>query len=687
MEAFKTWRTKSEGKACIDYGLHMAVTDLGPNDAWLDDVDEMVRQGITSFKIFMAYPNVLMVNDATIFKLMQRTQKLGALVCVHAENGTVIDVIVQQALAAGHTGPLYHALTRPVTAEAEAVHRVVALSELAGGANTYIVHVSCEEAMREVEAARRRRLPVMGETCTQYLVLSIEDDMGKPGFEDAKYVFTPPLRKKKNQAQLWSAVKDDVLQVVSTDHCPFRFKDQKTLGLEAFTKIPNGGPGIENRMQLVYHHGVNAGQISLERFVEVTAEAPAKIFGMYPKKGVVAAGSDADILVWDPEAKYTDYVQRPRACTPTTPSAEGFEGGRATRARYSRAASWWWRAASSWGAWAEGSICIAAWARLPADESLRRRPDEPDRRVRTARRPAALQLRSRAHYAGTADLAEQLTNYIALWFSMSMEVTTYMLASSLIAGGMNWKQAIATILLGNLIVLVPMVLNAHAGAKYGIPFPVFVRASFGVKGANIPAMLRALVACGWFGIQSWIGGTAIAQMVNVLAPRTTQMPAVDMILLPRLLGAGTCFFCSVARSGVNPLSAELLGAIHDSDVTTAAWLRVAPRGRLWAAALRAQPVPNDRELSAFLLPCPHRHGGLLGDALAEHPRLHALRKIAGVADRRPGVWFRRWRHDAVLHAGHRVHPRPRRLFSASRSGLRGGAAGAISMSRCWPSSD
>jgi dihydropyrimidinase len=304
-DAFKTWRAKSEGKACIDYALHMAVTDLGPDDAWLDDVDAMVAEGITSFKIFMAYPNVLMVNDRTIYKLMERTKKLGALVCVHAENGTVIDAIVQEALAAGNTGPLYHALTRPVLAEAEAVHRVVALSELAGGANVYIVHVSCEEAMSEVKAARERGLPVMGETCTQYLVLSIEESMSKPGFEDAKYVFTPPLREQKNQAPLWNALTEDVLQVVSTDHCPFRFADQKTLGVGNFTKIPNGGPGVENRMQLTYHHGVNGGRMSLERFVEITAEAPAKIFGMYPKKGVLAAGSDADILIWDPEAEYT----------------------------------------------------------------------------------------------------------------------------------------------------------------------------------------------------------------------------------------------------------------------------------------------------------------------------------------------------------------------------------------------
>jgi dihydropyrimidinase len=268
-------------------------------------VDAMVAEGISSFKIFMAYPNVLMVDDRTIYKLMERTKQLGALVCVHAENGTVIDAIVQEALAAGNTGPLYHALTRPTLAEAEAVHRVVTLSELAGGASVYIVHVSCEEAMEEVKAARKRGLPVMGETCTQYLVLSIEDDMGKPGFEDAKYVFTPPLRTKKNQAPLWCALVEDVLQVVSTDHCPFRFSDQKTLGLGNFTKVPNGGPGIENRLQLTYHHGVNEGRMSLERFVEVTAERPAKIFGMYPKKGIVAAGSDADILIWDPEAEYT----------------------------------------------------------------------------------------------------------------------------------------------------------------------------------------------------------------------------------------------------------------------------------------------------------------------------------------------------------------------------------------------
>jgi dihydropyrimidinase len=340
-DAYKTWRAKGEGKACIDYGLHMAVTDLGPNDVWLDDVDRMVAEGITSFKIFMAYPNSLMVNDAMIFKLMQRTAKLGVLVCVHAENGSVIDVIVEQALAAGKIGPLHHALTRPVLAEAEAVHRVVAISEMAGGtemaggAPVYIVHVSCEEAMREVAAARARGLDVTAETCIQYLVLSIEDDMGKPGFEDAKLVFTPPLRERKNQVPLWDALKSDVLQVVSTDHCPFRFADQKTMGIGNFTKIPNGGPGIENRMQLTFHHGVNAGRISLERFVEVTAERPAKIFGMYPRKGIIAAGSDADIVLWDPAAKYTIKAATQSMNTDYS-IYEGFEGTGNVRAVYSR---------------------------------------------------------------------------------------------------------------------------------------------------------------------------------------------------------------------------------------------------------------------------------------------------------------------------------------------------------------
>ncbi len=300
--ALDTWWKKSEGKACIDYGFHMIVTDLA--DAGLEDMDDLVREGVASFKLFMAYPNVLMVDDATIFRALRQTAKNGALICMHAENGSAIDVIVQQALAEGKTAPIYHALTRPTRAEAEAVHRSIALAEMAG-APVYIVHLSSEDALNQVREARDRGLPAFAETCPQYLLLSIEDNMPNKSFEDAKYVFTPPLREKKNQPKLWDGLKHDHLQVVSTDHCPFCFADQKQLGIHDFTKIPNGGPGVENRLQLIHHYGVNSGKLTLNRFVELVATSPARIFGMYPKKGVLAAGSDADIVVWDPNAEHT----------------------------------------------------------------------------------------------------------------------------------------------------------------------------------------------------------------------------------------------------------------------------------------------------------------------------------------------------------------------------------------------
>jgi dihydropyrimidinase len=300
-DALDTWWKKAEGKACIDYGLHMIVTDLGASG--LEDMDDMVREGVASFKLFMAYPNVLMVDDATIFKALSQTAKNGALICMHAENGSVIDVIVAKALAEGKTAPVYHALTRPPRAEAEAVHRAIALAEIAG-APVYIVHLSSEDALNQVREARDRGVPAFAETCPQYLLLSI-DELARPNFEGAKYVFTPPLRPKEHLPKLWDGLKHDHLQVVSTDHCPFCFEDQKVLGKDDFTKIPNGGPGIENRLQLIYHHGVNQGKLSLNRFVELTSTAPARIFGMYPRKGEIAAGSDADIVIWDPKACYT----------------------------------------------------------------------------------------------------------------------------------------------------------------------------------------------------------------------------------------------------------------------------------------------------------------------------------------------------------------------------------------------
>jgi dihydropyrimidinase len=301
-DALDTWWKKAEGKACIDYGLHMIVTDLP--DAGLEDMDSLVREGVASFKLFMAYPGVLMVDDATIFKAMRQTAKNGALICMHAENGSVIDVIVQRALAEGKTAPIYHALTRPTRAEAEAVHRAIAMAEMAG-VPVYIVHLSSEDALNQVREARDRGLPAFAETCPQYLLLSIEDNMEHKGWDGAKYVFTPPLRERRNQPSLWQGLQKDNLQVVSTDHCPFCFADQKSLGKDDFTKIPNGGPGIENRLQLLHHHGVGLGHFSINRFVELVSTAPARIFGMYPQKGALAVGSDADIVLWDEHAGHT----------------------------------------------------------------------------------------------------------------------------------------------------------------------------------------------------------------------------------------------------------------------------------------------------------------------------------------------------------------------------------------------
>jgi dihydropyrimidinase len=302
-EALAIWDAKAEGKAVVDYSLHMAITDLGPNLETLDEMDAMVAHGISTFKLFMAYPNVLMIDDGLMFRVMQRAAKLGALCLIHAENGAAIDVVVAQTLAEGKTAPVYHALSRSAKAEAEATHRAIALADMAG-ATVYIVHLSNEDSLRELKHAQERGVRALAETCTQYLVLSLEEQMPDESFEAAKYVFTPPLREKKNQAPLWQALADGALSVVSTDHCPFRFADQKALGRHDFSKIPNGGPGIENRMQLLWHYGVNAGLLTPERFVALTAAEPARIFGM-ESKGAIAVGKDADILLWDPKAKYT----------------------------------------------------------------------------------------------------------------------------------------------------------------------------------------------------------------------------------------------------------------------------------------------------------------------------------------------------------------------------------------------
>src|SRR5215467_12685723 len=300
-EALDAWFSKAEGKAIIDYGFHMIVTDLP--DQRLPELHRLIDQGVSSFKLFMAYPGVFLVDDGTIFKAMSAAGERGGLICMHAENGVVIDVLVKRALAEGKTAPKYHALTRPTRAEAEGVHRAIAIAEMANSP-VYIVHLSCYDALKEVQAARDLGLPAYAETCPQYLLLDYSL-YEKPDFEGAKYVMTPPLRDKENQELLWRGLRGDDLQVISTDHCPFCFKEQKELGRGDFSKIPNGGPGVENRMSLIYHHGVTQGRISLNRFVELTSTAAAKIFGLFPKKGTIAVGSDADIVIFDPNREQT----------------------------------------------------------------------------------------------------------------------------------------------------------------------------------------------------------------------------------------------------------------------------------------------------------------------------------------------------------------------------------------------
>src|SRR5215471_15059869 len=295
------WHQKAEGKCVIDYGFHLITTELEDNQ--IEEMHTLIDEGVTSFKLFMAYPGVFLVDDATIFRTMSAAGERGGLICMHAENGIVINEIIRRALAKGKTAPKYHALTRPTIAEAEGVHRAIAIAEIAE-APVYIVHLSCADALNQVRAARDRGIPAFAETCPQYLFLSI-DNYDEPGFNGAKYVMTPPLREKSNQTELWKGLKMDDLQVISTDHCPFCMKEQKELGRDDFTKIPNGAPGVEHRVSLIYDGGVVQNRISLNRFVELTSTAAAKIFGLFPKKGTIAVGSDADIVIFDPSREQT----------------------------------------------------------------------------------------------------------------------------------------------------------------------------------------------------------------------------------------------------------------------------------------------------------------------------------------------------------------------------------------------
>lgn len=299
-EALDMWLGKlEENKPVIDIGFHMIVSDL--TDGKVNDIGVLVDQGVSSFKLFMAYKGALMVDDETIFEALLKAGEHGALTMMHAENGGLVDVLVRKALAEGKTGPKYHMTTRPPLVEAEAVHRAVAIARLAE-APIYIVHLSALESLEHINTAHQRGQYAYAETCPQYLF--IDDSVyDLPGFEPAKYAFTPPARSKEHQEALWRGLAFHDLSVISTDHCPFCFAGQKELGKDDFSKIPNGGPGVEFRLQMVYDGGVRAGRITVNRMVDLLSTTPAKLFGLFPKKGTIAVGSDADIVVFDPNRK------------------------------------------------------------------------------------------------------------------------------------------------------------------------------------------------------------------------------------------------------------------------------------------------------------------------------------------------------------------------------------------------
>jgi dihydropyrimidinase len=299
-DGLDAWHAKAEGKACVDYGFHMIMSDV--TDDTLSEMDTLVGEGVTDFKLFTAYPGVFFSDDGAIFRAMQRTAKNGGLIMMHAENGLAIDVVAAQAVEAGQTDPYYHGVVRYPIFEGEATNRVIRLAE-AADVPVYIVHLSARDALAEVRVARDRGAMAFAETCPQYLFLSL-DDLGN-GFEGAKFVCSPPLRPKDHWDDLWKGLVKDDLQVVSTDHCPFDFHDQKQLGVGDFRKVPNGLPGVEDRVDLMHDGGVVGGRLTRERWVDVLSAAPARMFGLAGRKGVVAPGADADLVVYDPARKHT----------------------------------------------------------------------------------------------------------------------------------------------------------------------------------------------------------------------------------------------------------------------------------------------------------------------------------------------------------------------------------------------
>jgi len=301
-EGIETWHAKANGKAVIDYGFHIIVIDLEEGGS-LEELATLPDMGVTSYKMLLAYKNVLMVDDETMFKVFKLARETGALAMIHGENGDAIDILVKQAIADGNLEPRWHAKTRPPQLEGEATNRAIQLAHVAGSP-LYVVHVTCKEAVEPIARARALGWPVWGETCTQYFFID-DTYLDKPNFEGAKAVFSPPVRDKSNQPVLWDAVRTDQLSAISTDHCSFRMSDQKTLGKDNFALIPNGAPGVEDRLLMIHHFGVNEGRISLNRMVELLSTNAAKLFGLYPRKGTIAPGADADIVIFDPEKEHT----------------------------------------------------------------------------------------------------------------------------------------------------------------------------------------------------------------------------------------------------------------------------------------------------------------------------------------------------------------------------------------------
>ncbi|MYL18497.1 dihydropyrimidinase [Halobacillus litoralis] len=317
------WHAKSQDKSVIDYSFHLMISEM--NESVLDQLPLVIEdEGITSFKVFMAYKNVFQSDDGTLFKTLEQAKKLGALVMVHAENGDVIDHLVKKALDAGQTDPIYHALTRPPEVEGEATNRAAELTGLADS-QLYVVHVTCEQAVSAIAAARKKGYNVIGETCPQYLVLD-QSYLEKPDFEGAKYVWSPPLREKHHQEVLWNALKTGDLQTLGSDQCSFDFKGQKDLGRGDFTKIPNGGPIIEDRVSILFSEGVKKGRITLNEFVNITSTKIAKTFGLFPQKGTISVGADADLVIFDPDVERTISVETSHMAADYNP----FEGMQVT---------------------------------------------------------------------------------------------------------------------------------------------------------------------------------------------------------------------------------------------------------------------------------------------------------------------------------------------------------------------